>query len=195
MVVFCERGYSELTFGEFDTLFNKLKAVYFTLNTALRVIYADFFKQRKQETSSCPPLVLVLGIDEFNNLHDIQKEACKELIKSIGGVMCNFRISISDVGGHVRTLEYYYSNFAKQKDDKMKLRTETGETGYEKINLKKFLKDADFSHSFPDVEVALPETRNIKLYKLLHRYPATLFSRKIIGSTLKSYEKHLVKSV
>ncbi|CAB5389172.1 unnamed protein product [Rhizophagus irregularis] len=43
--------------------------------------------------------------------------------------------------------------------------------GYEKINLKKFLKGADFSHSFPDVEVALPETRNIKLYKLLHRYP------------------------
>ncbi|CAB5186239.1 unnamed protein product [Rhizophagus irregularis] len=339
---------SELTFSQFNTLCNKLKAVDFTLDTALRVIYADFIKQRKQETSSCPPLVLVLGIDEFNNLHDLQKNACKELIKTIGGVMCSkhepillplrllnnddaisigkrmnlfdddyvcrhpyFRISISDVGGHVRTLEYYYSNFAKQKDDKMKLGTETGETGlydvnigkvmeyvkhkivnkyqinrytsylsvplakailglpvgkldavkkenvkdhegklqtyeelvsmglinlvpagtlylirlpylwvcaiaeystdpdlsnwksmlqyddpinwqnfedfnakflalhlglfrllgYEKINLKKFLKGADFSHSFPDVEVALPETRNIKLYKLLHRYP------------------------
>ncbi|RGB34274.1 hypothetical protein C1646_815491 [Rhizophagus diaphanus] len=294
------------------------------------VIYADFIKQRKQETSSCPPLVLVLGIDEFNNLHDIQKKVCKDLINSIGGAMCKspeniffipilvgtieeaisdyinqfsshyaylimmmqlalhpyFRIGISDVGGHVRTLEYYYSNFAKQEDDKMKLatETETGETGlydvnigkvvefvkhkivnkyqinrysshlsvplakamlglsvrlinlvsagasylirlpylwvcaiveystdpdlsnwksmlqyddpinwqnfkdfnakflalrlslfrllgYEKINLKEFLKGADFSHSFPDVEVALPETRNIKLYKLLHRYP------------------------
>ncbi|PKK62467.1 hypothetical protein RhiirC2_814742 [Rhizophagus irregularis] len=352
---------SELTFSQFNTLCNKLKAVDFTLDTALRVIYADFIKQRKQETSSCPPLVLVLGIDEFNNLHDLQKNACKELIKTIGGVMSGtiegaitdyisgskhepillplrllnnddaisigkrmnlfdddyvcrhpyFRISISDVGRHVRTLEYYYSNFAKQKDDKMKLGTETGETGlydvnigkvmeyvkhtivnkyqinrytsylsvplakailglpvgkldavkkenvkdnegklqtyeelvsmglinlvpagtlylirlpylwvcaiaeystdpdlsnwksmlqyddpinwqnfedfnakflalrlglfrllgYEKINLKKFLKGADFSHSFPDVEVALPETRNIKLYKLLHRYP------------------------
>ncbi|PKB92177.1 hypothetical protein RhiirA5_445702, partial [Rhizophagus irregularis] len=63
------------------------KAVDLTLNTALRVIYADFIKQSKQETS--PPLVLVLGIDEFNNLHDLEKKACKELIKSIGGVMCN----------------------------------------------------------------------------------------------------------
>ncbi|CAB4411785.1 unnamed protein product [Rhizophagus irregularis] len=376
---------SKLTFAEFNTLCNNdnddnnnhddLKVFNFTLDTALRVIYADFIKQRKQETSSYPPLVLVLGIDEFNNLHDIQKNACKELIRSIGGVMCKppaniffipilagtieeaitdyisgskhepillplrllnnddaisigkrmnlidddyvcrhpyFRISISDVGGHVRTLEYYYSNFAKQKDDKMKLGTKTGETGlydvnigkvmefvkhkivnkyqinryssylsvplakailglpvrkvdvvkkenmkdhegkhqtyeelvsmglinlvpagtccylirlpylwvcaiaeysadpdlsnwksmlqyddpinwqnfedfnakflalrlalfrllgYEKINLKKFLKGADFSHSFPDVEVALPETRNIKLYKLLHQYP------------------------
>ncbi|PKC14449.1 hypothetical protein RhiirA5_453509 [Rhizophagus irregularis] len=340
---------SELTFSQFNTLCNKLKAVDFTLDTALRVIYADFIKQRKQETSSCPPLVLVLGIDEFNNLHDLQKNASGTIegaitdyisgskhepillplrllnnddAISIGKRMnlfdddyvCRhpyFRISISDVGGHVRTLEYYYSNFAKQKDDKMKLGTETGETGlydvnigkvmeyvkhkivnkyqinrytsylsvplakailglpvgkldavkkenvkdhegklqtyeelvsmglinlvpagtlylirlpylwvcaiaeystdpdlsnwksmlqyddpinwqnfedfnakflalhlglfrllgYEKINLKKFLKGADFSHSFPDVEVALPETRNIKLYKLLHRYP------------------------
>ncbi|POG62894.1 uncharacterized protein OCT59_025295 [Rhizophagus irregularis] len=368
----------ELSFPQFNTLCSK-KAVDFTLDTALRVIYADFIsKQRKQETSSCPPLVLVIGIDEFNNLHDIQKGACKELIKTIGGVMCKppaniffipilagtiegaisdyisgsmhepillplrllnnddaisigkrmnlfdddyvcrnpyFRISISDVGGHVRTLEYYYSNFAKQKDDKMKLatETETGETGlydvnigkvmeyvkhkivnkyqinrysshlsvplakailgfpvgkvdavkkenvkdegkhqthqtyeelvsmglinlvpagekylirlpylwvcaiaecssdpdlsnwksmlqyddpinwqnfedfnakflalrlalfrllgYEEIILKEFLKGADFSHSFPDVKVVLPETRNIKLYKLLHRYP------------------------
>ncbi|CAB5353462.1 unnamed protein product [Rhizophagus irregularis] len=340
---------SELTFSQFNTLCNKLKAVDFTLDTALRVIYADFIKQRKQETSSCPPLVLVLGIDEFNNLHDLQKNASGTIegaitdyisgskhepillplrllnnddAISIGKRMnlfdddyvCRhpyFRISISDVGRHVRTLEYYYSNFAKQKDDKMKLGTETGETGlydvnigkvmeyvkhtivnkyqinrytsylsvplakailglpvgkldavkkenvkdnegklqtyeelvsmglinlvpagtlylirlpylwvcaiaeystdpdlsnwksmlqyddpinwqnfedfnakflalrlglfrllgYEKINLKKFLKGADFSHSFPDVEVALPETRNIKLYKLLHRYP------------------------
>ncbi|CAB4430039.1 unnamed protein product [Rhizophagus irregularis] len=368
----------ELSFPQFNTLCNK-NAVDFTLDTALRVIYADFIKQRKQETSSCPPLVLVVGIDEFNNLHDIQKGACKELIKAIGGVMCKppaniffipilagtiegaisdyisgsmhepillplrllnnddaisigkrmnlfdddyvcrhpyFRISISDVGGHVRTLEYYYSNFAEQKDDKMKLatETETGETGlydvnigkvmeyvkhkivnkyqinrysshlsvplakailglpvgkmdpvkkeyvkvenhelgkfltyrdlvsmgfvnlvpagekylirlpylwvcaiaecssdpdlsnwksmlqyddpinwqnfedfnakflalrlalfrllgYEEINLKEFLKGADFSHSFPDVKVVLPETGNIKLYKLLHRYP------------------------
>ncbi|CAB4440964.1 unnamed protein product [Rhizophagus irregularis] len=79
--------FSKLTFSEFNTLCNKSKAVDFTLNTALQVIYADFIKQSKQETS--PPLVLVLGIDEFNNLHDLQKEACKELIKSIGGVMCH----------------------------------------------------------------------------------------------------------
>ncbi|CAB4408036.1 unnamed protein product [Rhizophagus irregularis] len=344
---------------------------------ALRILFEYFRPQYEISEltfSQFNTLFLVLGIDEFNNLHDLQKNACKELIKTIGGVMCNspaniffipilagtiegaitdyisgskhepillplrllnnddaisigkrmnlfdddyvcrhpyFRISISDVGGHVRTLEYYYSNFAKQKDDKMKLGTETGETGlydvnigkvmeyvkhkivnkyqinrytsylsvplakailglpvgkldavkkenvkdhegklqtyeelvsmglinlvpagtlylirlpylwvcaiaehstdpdlsnwksmlqyddpinwqnfedfnakflalrlgffhllgYEKINLKKFLKGADFSHSFPDVEIVLPETRNIKLYKLLHRYP------------------------
>ncbi|PKY16030.1 hypothetical protein RhiirB3_467096 [Rhizophagus irregularis] len=194
----------ELSFPQFNTLCSK-KAVDFTLDTALRVIYADFIKQRKQETSSCPPLVLVVGIDEFNNLHDIQKGACKELIKTIGGVMCKppaniffipilagtiegaisdyisgsmhepillplrllnnddaisigkrmnlfdddyvcrnpyFRISISDVGGHVRTLEYYYSNFAKQKDDKMKLatETETGETGLYDVNIKRVME-------------------------------------------------------
>ncbi|PKK67212.1 hypothetical protein RhiirC2_576947 [Rhizophagus irregularis] len=194
----------ELSFPQFNTLCSK-KAVDFTLDTALRVIYADFIKQRKQETSSCPPLVLVVGIDEFNNLHDIQKGACKELIKTIGGVMCKppaniffipilagtiegaisdyisgsmhepillplrllnnddaisigkrmnlfdddyvcqnpyFRISISDVGGHVRTLEYYYSNFAKQKDDKMKLatETETGETCLYDVNIGRVME-------------------------------------------------------
>ncbi|CAB5336870.1 unnamed protein product [Rhizophagus irregularis] len=159
------------------------KAVDFTLNTALRVIYADFIKQSKQETS--PPLILVLGIDEFNNLHDLEKKACKELIKSIGGVMCNspakiffipilagtiegviskyitgsmheqillplrllndddainigkkmnlfndeyvrlhpyFRMSVSDVGGHVKTLEYYYEYFADQKNQKEQMK-------------------------------------------------------------------------
>ncbi|PKK61165.1 hypothetical protein RhiirC2_856423 [Rhizophagus irregularis] len=173
----------KLTFSEFNTICNKSKAVDFTLNTALRVIYADFIKQSKQETS--PPLILVLGIDEFNNLHDLEKKACKELIKSIGGVMCNspakiffipilagtiegviskyitgsmheqillplrllndddainigkkmnlfndeyvrlhpyFRMSVSDVGGHVKTLEYYYEYFADQKNQKEQMK-------------------------------------------------------------------------
>ncbi|PKC65997.1 hypothetical protein RhiirA1_460298 [Rhizophagus irregularis] len=35
-----------------------------------------------------PLLDLVLGIDELNHLHDLQNKSCKELIKSIGGIMC-----------------------------------------------------------------------------------------------------------
>ncbi|CAB4441041.1 unnamed protein product [Rhizophagus irregularis] len=386
----------KLTFSAFNTLCNKSKAVDFTLDTALEVIHADFIKQSKQETSSCSPLVLVLGIDEFNNLHDLEKNACKDLIKSIGGVMCNspvkiffipiltgtiegaiskyitgsmhepillplrllndddainigkkmnlfndeyvrlhpyFRMSVSDVGGHVRTLEYYYEYFAEQKNQKGKMKEiktdeeklksslydvnigkvmehvkhrivskyqldnfsnslsiplakailglpvgkmdpvkkeyvkvenhELGKfltyrdlvsmgfvnlvpaekhylirlpylwvyaiaeystdpellmmhwkpmlqyddpnnwqnfedfnakflalhlslfrlLGYEKINLKTLLKGAEFSHEFLNFEVVLPETKDIKLYKLQHRYPAT-----------KTYEKQKAKS-
>ncbi|CAB5212849.1 unnamed protein product [Rhizophagus irregularis] len=386
----------KLTFSAFNTLCNKSKAVDFTLDTALEVIHADFIKQSKQETSSCSPLVLVLGIDEFNNLHDLEKNACKDLIKSIGGVMCNspakiffipiltgtiegaiskyitgsmhepillplrllndddainigkkmnlfndeyvrlhpyFRMSVSDVGGHVRTLEYYYEYFAEQKNQKGKMKEiktdeeklksslydvnigkvmehvkhrivskyqldnfsnslsiplakailglpvgkmdpvkkeyvkvenhELGKfltyrdlvsmgfvnlvpaeahylirlpylwvcaiaeystdpellmmhwkpmlqyddpnnwqnfedfnakflalrlslfrlLGYEKINLKTLLKGAEFSHEFQNFEVVLPETKDIKLYKLQHRYPAT-----------KTYEKQKAKS-
>ena len=47
--------------------------------------------------------------------------------------------------------------------------------GYEKIKLKTLCKGADFSLEFPDVEVELP--KNIKLYKLQHRYPGIIFCR------------------
>ncbi|PKC50760.1 hypothetical protein RhiirA1_447504, partial [Rhizophagus irregularis] len=33
-----------------------------------------------------------------------------------------FRMSVSDVGGHVRTLEYYYEYFAEQKNQKGKMK-------------------------------------------------------------------------
>ncbi|CAG8756328.1 2367_t:CDS:2, partial [Funneliformis caledonium] len=52
---------------------------------------------------------------------------------------------------------------------------------YEKINLKILCKNADFSLSFLDVEVDLPQ-EDIKLYKLLHQYPIT-----------KTYENNQVK--
>ncbi|CAH1768544.1 6465_t:CDS:2, partial [Entrophospora sp. SA101] len=55
--------------------------------------------------------------------------------------------------------------------------------GYEKINLKTLCKGADFSLSFPDVEVDLPQ-EDIKLYKLLHQYPVT-----------KTYENNQAKYV
>jgi hypothetical protein len=49
--------------------------------------------------------------------------------------------------------------------------------GYEKIKLKTLFKGADFSLSFPDVEVDLPQVKDIKLYNLLHRYPGIMFCR------------------
>ncbi|CAG8513707.1 14506_t:CDS:2 [Funneliformis mosseae] len=166
-----------------------------------------------------------------------------------------FRISISDIGGHCRTLEYYYEIFSQKFiTEHVKLETEeilmTEEEklktaarnvnienimeydrivnkyhlelnscwltitlakaileylirlpyvwdepinwqnfedfnaklwalrlnlfrliGYEKIKLKTLCKGAEFSLSFPDVEVDLPKAKNNKLYKLLHRYP------------------------
>ncbi|PKK61991.1 hypothetical protein RhiirC2_718039 [Rhizophagus irregularis] len=45
--------------------------------------------------------------------------------------------------------------------------------GYKQIKLKILFKGADFSLSFPDVEVDLPEIIDIKLYRSLHRYPVT----------------------
>ncbi|CAB5395692.1 unnamed protein product [Rhizophagus irregularis] len=54
--------------------------------------------------------------------------------------------------------------------------------GYKKIELKTLFKGADFSLSFPDVEVDLPQIKDIKLYKLLHQYPVT-----------KTYENNQVK--
>src|SRR5436190_1514989 len=49
--------------------------------------------------------------------------------------------------------------------------------GYEKIKLKTLFKGADFSLSFPDAEVDLPQVKDIKLYKLLHQYPGIMFCR------------------
>ncbi|PKK74323.1 hypothetical protein RhiirC2_863924 [Rhizophagus irregularis] len=37
---------------------------------------------------------------------------------------------------------------------------------------KTLFKGAHFSHTFPNVKVALPDVEDIKLYKLNHRYPA-----------------------
>ena len=34
-------------------------------------------------------MVIVLGIDEFNHLHDLNMSVCKSLIKYIGGSMCS----------------------------------------------------------------------------------------------------------
>ncbi|PKC65998.1 hypothetical protein RhiirA1_460300 [Rhizophagus irregularis] len=47
---------------------------------------------------------------------------------------------------------------------------------------KTLFKGAHFSHTFPNVKVALPDVEDIKLYKLNHRYPVT-----------QSYEKTPVK--
>lgn len=41
----------------------------------------------KQITSD-PLLVLVIGVDEFNNLHNFNEKACKNLILTIGSKMC-----------------------------------------------------------------------------------------------------------
>ena len=352
----------------------------FTLDTALKIIYIDFVEINP--TIPNPQLVLVLGIDEFNKLHLLDQNVCRDLIHAIGGIMCGspaniffipilagtvegplndyisgsmheplplplrllndedairigmkmnlfdneyvklhpfFRLSISDIGGHVRTLEYYYRAFSKQlytelkepetqmmtKEEKLKTAVynvnigrvmesvkekiikkykleldscwltvpfakailgfpvqkkdvitadnksltyvelssmglvnlvpmeqtnylirlpyvwicaivessndagmmywksmldydepmnwsnfEDFNTkfwalrlilfrliGYEKIKLKTLFKGADFSLSFPDVEVDLPQVKDIKLYKLLHRYPGIMFCR------------------
>jgi hypothetical protein len=50
-------------------------------------------------------------------------------------------------------------------------------TESKKIKLKTLFKGVDFSLSFPDVEVDLPQVKDIKLYKLLHRYPGIMFCR------------------
>ena len=47
--------------------------------------------------------------------------------------------------------------------------------GYEKIKLMTLFKGVDFSLSFPDVEVDLLNAKDIRLYKLLHRYPGIMF--------------------
>lgn len=59
-----------------------------------------------------------------------------------------FRISIGDIGGHVRTLEYYYEFFSKQSEiERIKLETEEMMTEEEKlktavrnVNIEKIMK-------------------------------------------------------
>ncbi|EXX60614.1 uncharacterized protein OCT59_024055 [Rhizophagus irregularis] len=204
-------NYGSLEFSHFQShCYNYSNISSFTLSTALRIIYADVIIQKKQEINSNPLLVLVLGIDEFNKLHDTEKGICKELINAIGGVMCRpppniyfipilagtieehlydyisgsmheilplplrllndddairigmkmnlfddkyvrlhpyFRISICDIGGHVRTLEYYYEYFAqkfaaehkKLKTEKMS-KEEKIETAVHNVNIKKIME-------------------------------------------------------
>ncbi|RGB40666.1 hypothetical protein C1646_752992 [Rhizophagus diaphanus] len=172
----------------------------FTLNTAIQVVYADVIIQKNQEIESNPLLVLVLGIDELNQLHDNNPEAFRTLIKAIGGVMCKspaniyfipilagtiegpldqyisgsiqrllplplrlledddaieigkamglvdnqyvrchpyFRINIGDVGGHVKTLEYFYQSF---KNELNKLNGD-----YNKIKMASIMNDVKFT--------------------------------------------------
>jgi len=152
-----------------------------TLYTALSVIAKDFTTHKQKSSDST--LVIVVGIDEINRLHDWDNEVLRHLIHSIGAVMCSpptniyfipilagtiegpleryisgsmhkalplplpllsvddaikisnldevdgfeeyvahnpsFRMSVSDLGGHARTLEYFYERFTQLvKEDK-----------------------------------------------------------------------------
>ncbi|CAG8815472.1 37851_t:CDS:2, partial [Gigaspora margarita] len=172
----------EFDFPAFRSLCKNSTISDVTLSIVLRVVYNDAM-QMNQATSSNPLLVIVLGIDEFNKLHDIDKGISKRLIHAIGGMMCAspaniffipilagtiegpleqfitgsmhkslrlplrlledndvieigkamklfdnkyvsyhpyFRVSISDIGGHVRTSEYFYqafTNMMQQRKD------------------------------------------------------------------------------
>ncbi|CAB4430422.1 unnamed protein product [Rhizophagus irregularis] len=76
--------YGKFDFPSFRSECNKYSQISkFSLSTALQVVYLD-----KMGKGNDTLLVLVLGIDEFNSLHDDNKEACKILIKQIGGTMC-----------------------------------------------------------------------------------------------------------
>ncbi|GES92452.1 hypothetical protein GLOIN_2v583658 [Rhizophagus clarus] len=170
-----KHNYGRFSFSDFRSLCKKHSTISeFTLNTALQVVHTDTVKQK--ETL----IVLVLGIDEFNKLHDVHKGACKALVNSIGGMMLDsqniffipimagtiegpleeyitesrykqlrlplylldrnhateigktmglidekygklhpyFQVSIGDVGGHVRTLEYFYEFFEREMETK-----------------------------------------------------------------------------
>ncbi|CAG8603982.1 8883_t:CDS:10, partial [Paraglomus occultum] len=179
--------YGEFSFDQFRGACEIGNISSFNLDTVLRIIYADFKQlknlQREQATTSNEDtdnedtdglLVLVIGIDEFNKLHDVDKETSKKLVNAIGGTMCAsltniffipiltgtiegpleqyitksmhkplrlplhllkekdaikigkainldetytrinqyFQLCIGDIGGHVRTLEYFYEQFA-----------------------------------------------------------------------------------
>ena len=79
--------YGKFDFPSFRSECNKYSQISkFSLSTALQVVYLD-----KMGKGNDTLLVLVLGIDEFNNLHDENEEnkvACRRLIHSIGGTMC-----------------------------------------------------------------------------------------------------------
>ncbi|CAB5373846.1 unnamed protein product [Rhizophagus irregularis] len=66
----------------------------------------QYIDAENQEINSNPLLVLVLGIDELNKLHDINGRICGDLVNFIGGTMLDLRgiffiPIIGDVGGHV----------------------------------------------------------------------------------------------
>ncbi|CAG8727857.1 2809_t:CDS:2, partial [Funneliformis caledonium] len=141
-----------------------------------------------------------------------------------------FRISISDIDGYVKILEYYYTYFSEKLESNMMTEKEIAvynvniekimkdikcrifssskddvvdlnkrSITYQKLSLMRVINlilieqteeyliqllyvwDVNFSLSFLDVEVDLPQ-EDIKLYKLLHQYPIT-----------KTYENNQVK--
>ena len=165
-------------FPSFRALCIDLNVSNFTLSIALQVVSIDIMRMKQIASNSL--LVLVLGIDEFNKLHDINQDTSKKLVHSIGGIMCSppnnvffipilagtiegpldkyitgsmhkplrlplylleenyaieigkemklfndnyvkchpyFRVSISDVGGHARSLEYFYDIFKKKSQE------------------------------------------------------------------------------
>ncbi|RPB20973.1 hypothetical protein L211DRAFT_462713 [Terfezia boudieri ATCC MYA-4762] len=169
-----------LNYGGFINLHAK-NPQHLTLHTALSVIAKDFTTHKQKGSDAT--VVIVVGIDEINRLHDWNKEVLRHLIHSIGAVMCSppmniyfipilagtiegpleryisgsmhkalplplpllsvddaikisnlgevdgfeeyvalnpsFRMSVSDLGGHARTLEYFYERFTQLvKQDK-----------------------------------------------------------------------------
>ncbi|CAB5211532.1 unnamed protein product [Rhizophagus irregularis] len=85
-----KHDFGDYDFSHFQSLCNNYSNIsYFTLSTAIRVVYADVIIQKNQEIKSNPLLVLVLGIDELNQLHDNNPKAFRTLINGIGGVMCS----------------------------------------------------------------------------------------------------------
>uniref|UniRef100_U9UIF4 Crinkler family protein n=1 Tax=Rhizophagus irregularis (strain DAOM 181602 / DAOM 197198 / MUCL 43194) TaxID=747089 RepID=U9UIF4_RHIID len=211
-------NYGSLEFSHFQShCYNYSNISSFTLSTALRIIYADVIIQKKQEINSNPLLVLVLGIDEFNKLHDTEKGIYKyslELnshwltiplakailgfpVKKMDTIMLN-KISMSyqelssmgvvnlvpteERGEYLIRLPYVWvCAIVESSDDHgmmylkfMMLRYDEPWQnfedfnakfwalrlrlfhliGYKQIKLKTLFKGADFSLSFPDVEVA-----------------------------------------
>ncbi|PKY14793.1 hypothetical protein RhiirB3_519884 [Rhizophagus irregularis] len=104
-----QRDYDEFSFASFRSLCKKYSTLTdLTLDIALRIVHTDTIKQKNQEINSNPLLVLVLGIDELNKLHDINGRICRDLVNFIGRTMLDLRgiffiPIIGDVGGHVRT--------------------------------------------------------------------------------------------
>jgi len=165
---------ASLNYGGFVNFYAK-NPQRLTLYTALFVIVKDLTIDKQK---SCDyVLVIVVGIDEVNKLHDWDNKVLRHLIHSIGAVMCSpptniyfipilagtiegpleryisgsmhkalplplpllsvddaikisnldevdgfeeyviynpfFRMSVSDLGGHARTLEYFYERFTQ----------------------------------------------------------------------------------
>lgn len=117
-----QRDYDEFSFASFRSLCKKYSTLNdLTLDIALRIVHTDIIKQKNQEINSNPLLILVLGIDELNKLHDINGRICRDLVNFIGGTMLDLRgiffiPIIGDVGGHVRTLEYFYDHFQREME-------------------------------------------------------------------------------